>query len=133
MIICPRWLSFIRRGVLSTRVVGEITWRTRLVTNDAVWAVIDAEFRERAMQWGPLSDDKLKSAVDALVLKFDSACGDRESRRRRVPGISRSGIATRGGCRRRYGASCWPSRRRGAGQEGRGDGGHSVRCRPAVV
>ncbi|BBX05076.1 hypothetical protein BST36_24785 [Mycolicibacterium moriokaense] len=59
------------QGRLSTRVVGAITWRTQLITDDAVWAAIDTELAKRARKWGPLSEDRLESAVDALVLKFD--------------------------------------------------------------
>ncbi len=47
--------------------VAVITWRTRLITDEAVWAQIDTELAARATQWGPLSEDKLLAAVDALV------------------------------------------------------------------
>ena len=67
----PLVAELFRRGELSTRVVCAITWRTRLITDDAVWALIDAAMCARACQWGPLSDDKLKSTLDALVLEFD--------------------------------------------------------------
>jgi hypothetical protein len=67
----PLVAGLFTRGRLSVRVVSAITWRTRLVTDAAVWALIDAALVKRAEQWGPLSDDKLKSTVDALVLEFD--------------------------------------------------------------
>ena len=69
----PGVAELYRRGELSTRVVGAITWRTRLITNDAVWASIDTELSQLAMHWGPLSEKSLISAVDALVLKFDKS------------------------------------------------------------
>lgn len=58
-------------GRLSARVIGVITWRTRLITEDAVWAAIDTELAERAETWGPLSEEDLRAAVDALVLGLD--------------------------------------------------------------
>ena len=51
----PAVAELFRRGDLSARVVSAITWRTRLVTDDAVWALIDTELAQRAMQWGPLA------------------------------------------------------------------------------
>lgn len=67
----PAVAELFRRGRLSTRVVSTITWRTRLVTDDAVWALLDAALAERAKKWGPLPDKTLISSVDALVLQFD--------------------------------------------------------------
>ncbi len=58
-------------GQLSSRVVSAITWRTRLITDDEGWARIDTELAARALKWGPLSDEKLVAAVDALVHRFD--------------------------------------------------------------
>jgi ethanolamine utilization microcompartment shell protein EutS len=69
----PLVAELFRRGEFSTRVVGAITWRTQLITDEAVWAVVDAEVAMRATRWGPLAEDKLTSAVDALVLEFDAA------------------------------------------------------------
>jgi hypothetical protein len=67
----PEVAELFGRGDLSARVVGAITWRTQLITDDAVWTLVDAELAKRATTWGPLSEDKLISAVDALVLEFD--------------------------------------------------------------
>src|SRR5262249_23002449 len=61
-----------RRGDLSARVIGTITWRTHLITDEAVWAAIDRAIADRAVSFGPLSEDRLESAVDALVLEFDA-------------------------------------------------------------
>ncbi|MGZ8748571.1 MAG: DUF222 domain-containing protein [Mycobacterium sp.] len=69
----PAVAELYRRGALSTRVVSTITWRTRLITDDAVWALLDTALVKRAEQWGPLSEDKLTAAVDALVFGFDPA------------------------------------------------------------
>ena len=67
----PLVAALYRRGELSARVVGAITWRTQFIDDDAVWALIDGAIALRATKWGPLAEDKLVSAVDALVLEFD--------------------------------------------------------------
>jgi hypothetical protein len=67
----PAVAELFSRGDLSARVVGAITWRTQLITDEAVWAVIDRAIATRAGTWGPLAEDKLIAAVDALVLEFD--------------------------------------------------------------
>jgi hypothetical protein len=54
-------------------VVSTITWRTRLVTDDAVWAMLDAALAERAEKWGRLPEKTFIASVDALVLQFDKA------------------------------------------------------------
>jgi hypothetical protein len=69
----PAVAELFGRGELSARVVGAITWRTQLITDAAVWALIDRAIAKRATRWGPLGEDKLTSAVDALVLEFDAA------------------------------------------------------------
>ena len=69
----PAVAAMFCRGEVSVRVVGAITWRTQFITDDAVWAVIDAAIAERAGRWGPLAEDKLIAAVDALVLEFDES------------------------------------------------------------
>jgi hypothetical protein len=81
----PAVAELYRRGELSTRVVGAITWRTQLIADDAVWALIDIALAERATTWGPLSETRLIAAVDALVLGFDESAVilSREVARRR--------------------------------------------------
>jgi hypothetical protein len=69
----PAVAAMFCRGELSARVVGAITWRTQFITDDAIWAAIDAAITERALKGGPLAEDKLTSAVDALVLEFDES------------------------------------------------------------
>lgn len=69
----PRTAALFARGALSARVVASITWRTRLIVDDSVWAQLDAAVCERAEQWGPLADELLTSMVDAVVFEFDSA------------------------------------------------------------
>jgi len=67
----PLVAEWFRRGDLSARVVGAVTWRTQFITDDAAWVVIDRAIAERAHRRGPLSEQRLVSAVDALVLEFD--------------------------------------------------------------
>jgi hypothetical protein len=67
----PLVAALFSRGELSARVVAAITWRTQLITEESVWARVDAEVAKRAVKWGPLSEERLVSAVDALVLELD--------------------------------------------------------------
>jgi hypothetical protein len=81
----PAVAALFRQGRLSSRVIAAITWRTRLITDAAVWALVDTAVAVRAQRWGPLSDEKLTEAVDALVHQFDPAAvinsqGDARSR-----------------------------------------------------
>ncbi|ORB63338.1 HNH endonuclease signature motif containing protein [Mycolicibacterium tusciae] len=69
----PAVAALFGRGELSARVVAAITWRTQFITEAPVWALIDVAIAERARGWGPLAEDKLIAAVDALVLEFDEA------------------------------------------------------------
>ena len=69
----PAVAELFRRGDISARVVGAITWRTQFITEAPVWAQIDQAIAKRAVKWGPLSEDKLLSAVDALVFEFDAS------------------------------------------------------------
>ena len=59
------------RGEISARVISELTWRTQLVEDPAVIAVIDAEMADKATQWGPLSEVLLARAVDAVIERYD--------------------------------------------------------------
>ena len=67
----PAVAALFNQGRLSVRVISAITWRTRLITDEEVWARIDTAIADRALQWGPLAEDKLTDALDALVLRFD--------------------------------------------------------------
>jgi hypothetical protein len=67
----PAVAALYRRGLLSTRVISTITWRTRLITDDAVWALLDGALAQRAEQWGPMPEVTLLAALDALVLGLD--------------------------------------------------------------
>ncbi|OBK77289.1 HNH endonuclease signature motif containing protein [Mycobacterium sp. 1274761.0] len=69
----PTVAALFVRGELSARVVGTITWRTRLIVEDTAWAQIDEELCRRAQTWGPMADDRLSSALDAVIYQFDPA------------------------------------------------------------
>ncbi|GJF08077.1 hypothetical protein NGTWS0302_31400 [Mycolicibacterium cyprinidarum] len=55
------------RGVISARVVSEISWRTHLVDSDELIALIDKAIAERAVRWGPLSEVQLGRAIDSEI------------------------------------------------------------------
>src|SRR5690348_12999154 len=52
----PAVAGLYRQGLVSARIIAVITWRTRLITDDEVWLLLDAELAARVEQWGPLSD-----------------------------------------------------------------------------
>jgi len=67
----PRLAALFAAGTVSARVVAAITWRTRLIVDSAVWTQIDNALCERAQTWGPMAEDRLTSALDALVYEYD--------------------------------------------------------------
>ena len=58
-------------GVLSARLVSEISWRTHLVDDDDLIALIDTAIAEAAAGWGPLSEVQLVRAIDAVIERHD--------------------------------------------------------------
>ena len=72
----PRYVRCIARaGVSRARLISEITWRTKLVDDDVVTALIDTAIAERAARWGPLSDAKLTASIEAVIERFDPGGG----------------------------------------------------------
>ena len=67
----PRVEALYRQGVLSSRIVSSITWLTHLVEDEQALALIDAALADRAAKWGPLSEDKLRQAVEVWVSRYD--------------------------------------------------------------
>jgi hypothetical protein len=57
---------------LNARIVSAITWATHLVEDEKVLALIDTALADRATNWGALSEDKLRHAVDVWVSRYDS-------------------------------------------------------------
>lgn len=69
----PRVAALYMQGALSSRVVSAITWRTQLVEDADALALIDAALAEGAINWGPLSENRLDQAIDAWIFRFDPA------------------------------------------------------------
>jgi hypothetical protein len=69
----PRVAALYMEGMLSSRVVSAITWRTQLVEDAEALALIDAALAEGANKWGPLSEDRLDQAIDAWIFRYDPA------------------------------------------------------------
>lgn len=67
----PRVAALYRRGLLSSRLVSTITWRTHLVDSDEAIALIDAAVADRATKWGSLSEYKLTESIDTWIERYD--------------------------------------------------------------
>ncbi|KRE25711.1 hypothetical protein ASG82_17925 [Mycobacterium sp. Soil538] len=67
----PRVAALFCAGRIDARVISELTWRTHLVDDHQVLAIIDAELAEHATSWGALSKDKLIGAVNAVIERYD--------------------------------------------------------------
>ncbi len=67
----PRTAALFAAGAVSAKVIGEITWRTHLVTDEDALALIDAAIAAEATDYGALSEAALIRAVDLWVEKFD--------------------------------------------------------------
>jgi hypothetical protein len=67
----PRVAGLFVQGVLSARLVSEITWRTHLVNSDELLALIDTVIAEAAAGWGALSEVALNRAIDAVIERHD--------------------------------------------------------------
>jgi Domain of unknown function (DUF222) len=67
----PTVAALFGNGALSPRVVSTITWCTQLVDDNEALGLIDAAVAERATGWGPLSEDKLRQAIDVWVGRYD--------------------------------------------------------------
>lgn len=67
----PTVAALYLQGRLTARLISEITWRTRLVEDAQVLALVDAALAEKALRWGPLSDVRLTRAIDALINRYD--------------------------------------------------------------
>lgn len=67
----PKIAALFFAGSLSPRLVSEISWRTCLVEDDLLIAIIDGVLAERATKWGPLSDAKLAGAIEGVIERYD--------------------------------------------------------------
>jgi hypothetical protein len=59
------------QGRLSSRVVGTVTWRTRLVEDEDAIALIDAAIAHSANRLGPMTNAELERAIDVWVAQYD--------------------------------------------------------------
>ncbi|UXA10851.1 HNH endonuclease [Mycobacterium sp. SMC-8] len=59
------------QGRVSAQVVSKICWRTRLVEDAQVWALLDEQLATHAPQWGSLSEEALVRAIDAVIDRYD--------------------------------------------------------------
>jgi hypothetical protein len=69
----PKVAAVFATGAISAKVVSMISWRTRLVNDTDVAALLDTALAGSMRDWGPLSEKKLKAAIDGWVHKFDPA------------------------------------------------------------
>jgi hypothetical protein len=67
----PQVAALYWKGAISSRVVSAITWGTHLVEDEHALALIDTAITDRATRWDPLSEDKLRQAVDTQVNQHD--------------------------------------------------------------
>jgi hypothetical protein len=58
-------------GLVSYRVVAAITARTALVRDRDAQLAVDKAFAEVLTGWAPMSEDKLNTAIDAIVAEHD--------------------------------------------------------------
>ncbi|MDG4663920.1 HNH endonuclease signature motif containing protein [Mycobacterium sp. 236(2023)] len=66
----PKVAALYLEGRLSSRLIAELTWRTRLVTDEII-AIVDAALAAKAEKWGPLSDEKLIQKINAEIERHD--------------------------------------------------------------
>ncbi|UXA18912.1 HNH endonuclease signature motif containing protein [Mycobacterium sp. SMC-4] len=67
----PRVAALFCQGLISARLISEITWRTHLVEDHEVLALVDAALADRAAKWGPLSAAKLIGAIESVIARYD--------------------------------------------------------------
>ncbi|QZT62521.1 HNH endonuclease signature motif containing protein [Mycolicibacterium austroafricanum] len=67
----PRLAERYLQGRVSAQVVSRICWRTRLVVDSQVWALLDGELATQAQRWGSLSEEALVRGIDAVIDRYD--------------------------------------------------------------
>ncbi|MFM8597652.1 MAG: DUF222 domain-containing protein [Mycobacterium sp.] len=67
----PRVNALFLAGRIGARLVATISWRTHCVVGTAEMAAIDAEIADAAQCWGPLSDRRVETLIDAAVDAHD--------------------------------------------------------------
>ena len=69
----PQVAALFADGVVSDMVVRKIVFRTGLIVDTALMALVDAAIAGQARRWGALSEKKLEQAIDATVIAHDPA------------------------------------------------------------
>ena len=69
--VLPKVAALYCGGLLSSRLVAQIAWRTRLVEDGQARALIDTALAEKAVNWGSLSEARADSAIDAVIDRYD--------------------------------------------------------------
>jgi hypothetical protein len=67
----PRVASLFAQGLVSYRVVSAITARTALVRDRDAQIAVDKAFADVLADWAPMSEEKLNTAIDAIVAEHD--------------------------------------------------------------
>ncbi|BBY50672.1 HNH endonuclease [Mycolicibacterium arabiense] len=67
----PRVAALFADGLVSYRVVSAITARTALVRDRDAQIAVDKAFADVLTGWAPMSEDKLNTAIDAIVAEHD--------------------------------------------------------------
>jgi hypothetical protein len=67
----PEVTQLFAQGLVSYRVVSAITARTALVRDRDAQKAVDKAFAEVLTDWAPMSEDKLNTAIDAIVAEHD--------------------------------------------------------------
>ncbi|WP_237570202.1 HNH endonuclease signature motif containing protein [Mycolicibacterium lacusdiani] len=67
----PEVAALFAQGLVSYRVVAAITARTALVRDRDAQRAVDKAFAEVLTEWAPLSEEKLNTAIDAIVAEHD--------------------------------------------------------------
>ncbi|MDY6996217.1 MAG: DUF222 domain-containing protein [Actinomycetota bacterium] len=67
----PAVAELFRRGDIDARLVSQLTWRTNLIDSDELIAVVDTQLAAAAARFGPLSQTKLQTAIDAVIAAHD--------------------------------------------------------------
>jgi hypothetical protein len=67
----PEVAALLADGLVSYRVVSAITARTALVRDRDAQIAVDKAFAEVLSDWAPMSEEKLNTAIDAIVAEHD--------------------------------------------------------------
>jgi hypothetical protein len=67
----PHVAALFADGLVSYRVVSAITARTALVRDREAQKAVDKAFAEVLTDWAPMSEEKLNTAIDAIVAEHD--------------------------------------------------------------